>query len=98
MFEKNIYVKQSEIKASYKQDKNIGFLVGELTINSTLKNYQAVLDEAFEISMNKIQELNENLPEIKTETKDESKGESKKKKDSPPKTPKKETKNVKGMN
>ena len=58
MFEKNIYVKQSEIKASYKQDKNVGFLIGELTINSTLKNYKTVLNEAFKISTDKIKELN----------------------------------------
>ena len=92
MFEKNIYVKQSEIKASLKQDKNIGFLIAELTINSTLKNYKKVLDEATKITIDKINELNLNtLPETE-------KGESKKKKDSPTKTQKKETKNVKGMN
>jgi len=46
--EKNIYVRQAEIKGSFKQNSNGTFLIGELTVNSSLKNYKQILHKAFQ--------------------------------------------------
>ena len=59
--EKNIYVRQAEVKGSFKQNSNGVFLLAELTVNSSLKNYQRVLDGAFKITKDKLLELNDNL-------------------------------------
>jgi len=84
--EKNIYVRQAEVKGSFKQNSNGTFLIGELTVNSSLKNYEKVLHSAFEITMKELTGRNENQLNQKEKTS--------------PATPKKEkntVKNVKGM-
>lgn len=83
--EKNVYIKQAEIKGSFKQNTNGIFLINELTVNSSLKNYKKVLHEAFDITLEELNSRN-----------DENTG---KKEKAPPTTPEKEknTKNVKGL-
>ena len=58
--EKNVYIRQAEIKGSFKQNSNGTFLIGELTVNSSLKNYEKVLGKAFEITMKQLNIQNEN--------------------------------------
>ena len=87
MFEKNIYVRQAEVKASMKQNASGTFLIGELTVNSSLKNYERILHEAFEITLKEIETQN-NKYDAKTKTV------VKKPKEIKPKT----EKNVKGLN
>lgn len=57
--EKNIYVRQAEIKSSFKQNSNGTFLINELTVNSSLKNYEKVLHSAFDITIKELTVRNE---------------------------------------
>jgi hypothetical protein len=59
--EKNIYVKQAEVKGCIKQNNNGVFLLSELTVNSSLKNYKHVLREAFSITIDEINSRNDEL-------------------------------------
>jgi hypothetical protein len=59
--EKNIYVKQAEIKGCIKQNNNGIYLLSELTVNSSLKNYKRVLHEAFSITIDEINLRNDEL-------------------------------------
>ena len=59
--EKNIYVKQAEVKGYIKQNNNGVFLLSELTVNSSLKNYKHVLKEAFSITIDEINSRNDEL-------------------------------------
>ena len=52
--EKNIYVRQAEIKGCIKQNNNGIYLISDLTINSSLKNYKQVLHKAFQITIDEI--------------------------------------------
>jgi hypothetical protein len=52
--EKNIYVRQAEVKGSFKQNNNGTFLLNELTVNSTLKNYKKILNESFTITLEEL--------------------------------------------
>ena len=54
MFEKNIYVRQAEVKGSIKQQSNGTFIINEITVNSTLKNYEQTLHNALEITINEV--------------------------------------------
>jgi len=65
--EKNIYVRQAEVKGSFKQNSNGTFLIQELTVNSSLKNYKKVLHEAFDITMEEIKNRNAEYDKIKKE-------------------------------
>ena len=56
--EKNIYIKQAEVKGCIKQNNNGIYLLSELTVNSSLKNYKKVLNEAFEITETEIRTRN----------------------------------------
>lgn len=56
--EKNIYVRQAEVKGSFKQNTNGTFLINELTVNSSLKNYKKVLHTAFEITIEELTKRN----------------------------------------
>jgi len=56
--EKNVYIRQAEVKGSFKQSANGTFLIAELTVNSSLKNYNKVLNNAFEITMNELTKRN----------------------------------------
>ena len=75
--EKNIYVRQAEVKGCIKQSANGIFLLSDLTVNSTLKNYKKVLSEAFTITINEINTRNQlydkqkktTVKEIKTKSK-----------------------------
>jgi hypothetical protein len=89
--EKNIYVRQAEIKGSFKQNSNGTFLIGELTVNSSLKNYKQILHKAFQITMDELTFRNSEF-DCECDCK-------KDKEKSTPKPPKKETKptNVKGL-
>jgi len=58
--EKNIYVRQAEVKGSFKQSASGTFLINELTVNSTLKNYKKVLEDAFKITTDELNKQNEN--------------------------------------
>ena len=56
---KNVYIKQAEVKGSFDQSKTTGLVsLKELTVNSSLKNYQKVLHEAFEITFNELDHRN----------------------------------------
>ena len=57
--EKNVYIRQAEVKGSFKQNSNGTFLIGELTVNSSLKNYKKVLQSAFAITMDELTVRNE---------------------------------------
>ena len=57
--EKNIYIRQAEVKGSFKQNSNGTFLIGELTVNSSLKNYKKVLQSAFTITTDELTVRNE---------------------------------------
>ena len=83
--EKNVYIKQAEIKGSFKQNTNGIFLINELTVNSSLKNYKKVLHEAFDITLDELNNRNDENTS--------------KKEKAPPIPPEKEknTKNVKGL-
>jgi len=59
--EKNIYVRQAEVKGCIKQNNNGIFLLSDLTVNSSLKNYKKVLHEAFQITIDEINTRNENI-------------------------------------
>ena len=59
--EKNIYVKQAEVKGCIKQNNNGIYLLSELTVNSSLKNYKKVLGEAFSITIDEINKRNDEL-------------------------------------
>jgi len=52
--EKNVYIRQAEVKGSFKQNANGTYLINELTVNSSLKNYKKVLHDAFEITMEEL--------------------------------------------
>lgn len=72
--EKNIYVRQAEVKGSFKQNTNGVFLISELTVNSSLKNYKKVLENAFTITIDELKTRNADQDEQKekkpkTETK-----------------------------
>ena len=56
--EKNIYVRQAEVKGSFKQNANGTVLLNELTVNASLKNYKKTLKKAFEISFDEIEAQN----------------------------------------
>ena len=56
--EKNIYVRQAEVKGSFKQNSNGVFLINELTVNSSLKNYKQILHKAFDITLEEINTRN----------------------------------------
>jgi len=56
--EKNVYIRQAEVKGSFKQNANGTFLIAELTVNSSLKNYKKVLHNAFEITMEELTNRN----------------------------------------
>jgi len=56
--EKNVYIRQAEVKGSFKQNANGTFLIGELTVNSSLKNYKKVLQSAFQITMEELNTRN----------------------------------------
>jgi len=56
--EKNVYIRQAEVKGSFKQNANGTFLIGELTVNSSLKNYKKVLEGAFTITMDELNKRN----------------------------------------
>lgn len=57
--EKNVYIRQAEVKGSFKQNTNGIFLINELTVNSSLKNYKKVLHNAFEITIEELLSRNE---------------------------------------
>jgi hypothetical protein len=61
--EKNIYVRQAEVKGSFKQSSNGTFLIGELTVNSTLKNYEKTLNRAFSITLAELEKRNSEYDE-----------------------------------
>jgi len=65
--EKNVYIRQAEVKGSFKQNANGTFLIGELTVNSSLKNYKKVLHNAFDITMEEINTRNAEYDKIKQE-------------------------------
>lgn len=56
--EKNIYVRQAEVKGSFKQNANGIFLINELTVNASLKNYKRVLHNAFDITIDELETRN----------------------------------------
>lgn len=58
MFEKNIYIKQAEVKGSLKQNATGTLLINEVTVNSTLKNYKKILHDAIEITLEEIEHYN----------------------------------------
>ena len=81
--EKNVYIRQAEVKGSFKQNSNGTILLGELTVNSSLKNYKKTLQSAFDITLAELKNRNSEYDTIKKEK-------------TP--TPKKEKKtNVKGL-
>lgn len=63
--EKNIYVKQAEVKGSFKQNTNGIFLISELTVNSSLKNYKKVLERAFDITIEELENRNKDQDDKK---------------------------------
>ena len=65
--EKNVYIRQAEIKGSFKQNSNGTFLINELTVNSSLKNYKKILHEAFSITMDEITTRNSEFDDLKKE-------------------------------
>lgn len=65
--EKNIYVRQAEVKGSFKQNSNGTFLISELTVNSSLKNYKKVLSEAFTITLDELKFRNSEYDKIRKE-------------------------------
>jgi hypothetical protein len=68
--EKNIYVKQAEVKSSFEQNRNGNFRITELTVNSSLKNYKRVLHEAFDITIEELNLRNKDVEEkVKPEVK-----------------------------
>jgi hypothetical protein len=79
--EKNIYVRQAEIKGSFKQNTNGVFLINELTVNSSLKNYKQILHKAFDITLEEMNNRNAQF-DCKCD----------KEKSVPPKTPQKKEK------
>lgn len=82
---KNVYIRQAEVKGSFDQSKTTGLVsLKELTVNTSLKNYKKVLNEAFEITMDTIDNLNSKYD--KEKVKQERKN---------PETTKKETKQKK---
>ena len=72
MFEKNIYIKQAEVKGSIKQNNNGTLLINELTVNSSLKNYGKILHKALETTLTELKNRNnENDVEKQTKKKKE---------------------------
>lgn len=67
--EKNIYVRQAEVKGSFKQNANGTFLIAELTVNSSLKNYKKILNQSFEITLNELKTRNSEYDNDKKEPK-----------------------------
>ena len=66
---KNVYIKQAEVKGSFDQSKTTGLVsLKELTVNSSLKNYQKVLHEAFEITFNELELRNSRYDKKEKET------------------------------
>jgi len=65
--EKNVYIRQAEVKGSFKQNASGIFLIGELTVNSSLKNYKKTLEKAFEITIGEIEKQNKKYDMIKQE-------------------------------
>ena len=69
--EKNVYIKQAEVKGSFKQNSSGVFLINELTVNSSLKNYKKTLENAFDITIKEIIKRNAQFdePKLKKEPK-----------------------------
>jgi len=65
--EKNVYIRQAEIKGSFKQNNSGIFLIGELTVNSSLKNYKKVLHDAFDLTLAEIKDRNSEYDGLKKE-------------------------------
>ena len=61
--EKNVYVKQAEVKGSFKQSASGTFLLGELTVNASLKNYKTTLRKAFDITLKELKNRNSEYDE-----------------------------------
>ena len=81
--EKNVYIRQAEVKGSFKQNASGTFLIGELTVNSSLKNYKKVLQDAFKITLEELNTQNSKYD--------------KEKKEKAPKPPKEKKTEVKGL-
>jgi len=64
---KNVYIKQAEVKGSFKQNSNGTILLGELTVNSSLKNYKKTLQSAFDITLAELKTRNSEYDVIKKE-------------------------------
>jgi len=56
--EKNVYIRQAEVKATIKQNSSGTFLINDLTVNSSLKNFKKVLQNAFQITMEELNTRN----------------------------------------
>jgi len=54
----NIYVRQAEIKGTIKQNASGTFLINEVVVNSSLKNYEKTLHTAMEITIKEINNRN----------------------------------------
>jgi len=67
--EKNIYIKQAEIKGCIKQNNNGIYLLSDLTVNSSLKNYKKVLNQAFQITIEEIQSRNQEHDKMEKQNK-----------------------------
>jgi len=65
--EKNVYIRQAEVKGSFKQNASGTFLIGELTVNSSLKNYKKVLQDAFKITLEELNTQNSKYDKTKKE-------------------------------
>ena len=64
---KNVYIKQAEVKGSFKQNSNGTILLGELTVNSSLKNYKKTLQSAFDITLIELKNRNSEYDTLKKE-------------------------------
>ena len=66
--EKNVYIRQAEVKATIKQNSSGTFLINDLTVNSSLKNFKKVLHNAFEITMEELNNRNSEYDKKKKNT------------------------------
>lgn len=73
LFEKNIYIKQAEVKGSIKQNNTGTFLLNELTVNASLKRYKEVLHSAMEITIAELNYFNHQMKLEKEKEKEKTK-------------------------
>ena len=71
--ERNIYVRQAEVKGSFKQNSSGIFLLNELTVNASLKNYKQTLQKAFTITLEELEKRNNSYDCKKEECKNKKK-------------------------